>query len=50
MPNLNIDLENVSIQTVLNNIESQSDFLFLYSSKMIDVNQKVNVKIIKREY
>lgn len=42
---LNIDLKDVSIQTVLNNIENQSEFFFLYSSKMIDVNQKVNVEL-----
>ena len=28
----------------LSAIEGQSEFFFLYSSKMIDVNQKVNIK------
>ena len=40
---LNLDMKDVPILTVLNAIESQSQFFFLYSSKMIDVTQKVNV-------
>ncbi len=42
---LNLDLKDVSIQSVLSVIEGQSEFFFLYSSKMIDVNQKVNIQI-----
>jgi len=40
---LNLDMKDVPIQTVLNVIENQSEFFFLYSSKMIDVNQKVDI-------
>lgn len=40
---LNLDLKDVPIQTVLSAIEDQSEFFFLYSSKMIDVNRKVNI-------
>ena len=39
---LNLDMRDVSIQTVLSSIEGQSEFFFLYSSKMIDVTQKVD--------
>lgn len=40
---LNLDLKDVPILTVLSEIENQSQFFFLYSPKMIDVTQKVNV-------
>jgi TonB-dependent starch-binding outer membrane protein SusC len=40
---LNLDMKNVPLQQVLNKIEEQSEFFFLYSSKMIDVNQMVNI-------
>ena len=42
---LNLDMKDVPIQTVLNAIEDQSEFFFLYSSKMIDVTQKVDINI-----
>lgn len=40
---LNLDMKDVSIQSVINAIEGQSEFFFLYSSKMIDINQKVDI-------
>ncbi len=40
---LNLNMKNVPIQSVFKAIEDQSEFFFLYSSKMIDVDQKVNV-------
>lgn len=39
---LSLDVKGAPIQDVLSAIEDQSEFFFLYSSKMIDVNQKVN--------
>ena len=41
---LNLDMKDVPIQTVFSAIEGQSEFFFLYSSKMIDVTQKVDIK------
>lgn len=41
---LSIELKDVPIVSVLENIENQSEFFFLYSSRMIDVNQKVTVQ------
>ena len=41
---LNLDLKNVTLQYAISSIEDQSDFLFLYSPKMINVNQKVNIQ------
>ena len=46
---MNLDMKDVSIQTVLKAIEDQSEFFFLYSSKMIDVNQKVDINIEGRK-
>jgi hypothetical protein len=38
-------MKDVSIQAVLAAIEDQSEFFFMYSSKMIDVKQKVNINV-----
>lgn len=43
MTKLNLKLENVSISDVLKEIENQSEFFFLYSPKLIDVERKVNI-------
>jgi TonB-dependent starch-binding outer membrane protein SusC len=40
---LNLDMKDVPILAVLNAIEDQSEFFFLYSSKMIDVNRRVDI-------
>jgi TonB-linked SusC/RagA family outer membrane protein len=38
-------MENASLKDVLVNIEDNSEFYFLYSSKVIDVEQKIDVDI-----
>jgi len=48
MTNLSLDLHNTTIKEVLGNIEDQSNFYFLYNSKLIDVKKKINV-VIKNE-
>ncbi len=40
---LTLKMENTSIKQVLNSIEEQTDFFFLYNSKLIDVEQKVSI-------
>ena len=40
---LTMNLENVKISEVLNQIENQSEFFFLYSPKLIDVDKKVDL-------
>jgi TonB-dependent starch-binding outer membrane protein SusC len=40
---LNLDMKDVTIQAVLNAIESQSEFSFFYRSEMIDVTKKVDI-------
>lgn len=42
---LSLELKNTSIKNVLEEIENQSEFYFLYSEKIIDVNRKVNIDI-----
>ena len=42
---LTLSMENTSIKEVLSNIEENSEFYFLYSSKVVDVQQKVSVNI-----
>jgi hypothetical protein len=46
---LNLDMKDVPIQTVLKAIEGQSEFFFLYSSKMIDVNQMVDINVTDKD-
>jgi len=42
---ISLDLANVSVLEVFNQIESQSDFVFIYKNEAIDLNQKVNLKV-----
>src|SRR5450759_4909784 len=42
---LNLDMKDVPIKTVLTAIENQSEFFFLYSSKMINIDQKIDINI-----
>jgi len=42
---LSLKLEEVKISDVLKEIENQSDFFFLYSPKLIDVDRTVNVDV-----
>jgi TonB-dependent starch-binding outer membrane protein SusC len=42
---LNMNMENATVKEVLSTIESQSEFYFMYSEKIIDVNRKVSVNI-----
>lgn len=40
---VSLDLNNVTVEEVLNSIEEKSEFYFLYNSKLINVDRKVNV-------
>ena len=42
---LSLKMENATIKQVLNSIEEQTDFFFLYNSKLIDVDQKVSIHV-----
>lgn len=42
---VNINARNVEIREVLNEIEAQTDYLFIYNLKEIDVKQKTSVKM-----
>lgn len=41
--NLTIHINNAPIEEVLNQIEKQSEFRFLYNKKIVDVNRKVSI-------
>jgi len=41
---ISLDMKDASIASVLNEIENISEFYFLYSSKLIDVEKKVNIE------
>jgi len=42
---LNLDMKNSTVKEVLRNIEKQSEFVFMYSEKLIDVNREVSVTV-----
>lgn len=42
---LSVNLKNVSVLTALQEIEEQTDFFFLYSRSLIDVERQVDVKL-----
>ncbi len=42
---LSLDLKNTTVRDVLGAIEDQSEFFFLYSEKIIDVNREVSIEV-----
>ena len=42
---LTLDFENESVENVLQYIEEQSDFSFMYDNNKVDVSRKVNIKV-----
>lgn len=42
---LSLDMQNETVKNVLLKIEDNSEFYFVYSNKLIDVNRKVNIKM-----
>ena len=42
---LSLDMTNSTVKSVLNEIEKNSDYFFLYSNKLIDVDRKVNIQL-----
>ena len=40
-----MDLRDVTIKEVLSRIEDQSEFFFLYNSKLVDVNRKTDLNV-----
>lgn len=44
---LSVNMKNVAIQQVLDEISSQSEFTFAWSSQFIDLNKKVNIQVKK---
>ncbi|MBE9509576.1 MAG: SusC/RagA family TonB-linked outer membrane protein, partial [Bacteroidetes bacterium] len=41
---ISLDLRETTVGEVLTNIENQSEFYFLYSNKLVDVNRKVSLR------
>lgn len=46
---LNLNMRGATVKEVIKNIEEQSEFYFLYSENLIDVERKVNVNIKKHK-
>lgn len=42
---VSLNFKNVSVEDVLNSIEENSKYHFLYNSKLIDVDRKVNINV-----
>jgi len=45
---LNIDLSDVTVREILNRIEDQSEFYFMYETNTVDVNRKVSIDVKNR--
>lgn len=46
---LNLNMDNSTVKEVLQNIEEQSEFYFMYSEKIVDVNRKVSVNVTDKK-
>jgi len=42
---LNLNIKNSQVKDVLNEIENQSEFFFMYDNKQVDVERKVNLEV-----
>lgn len=42
---ISLDMRDATVEEVLNTIEEKSEFYFLYNSKLVNVDRKVNVKV-----
>lgn len=42
---LSLDLQDVTIESVLNEIEARSEFFFLCNKRLVDINRKVSVHV-----
>ncbi|MDR2948244.1 MAG: secretin and TonB N-terminal domain-containing protein [Prevotella sp.] len=42
---VSLNLKNTTVEKVLNTIEENSEFYFLYNSKLVDVDRKVNIDV-----
>src|SRR5665647_3237354 len=42
---LSLDLKNSTVKEVLQKIEQQSEFYFLYNSELIDVQRKIDISV-----
>jgi len=40
---LSLDMKDVSVEQILDEIENQSEFFFLYNQKLVDIDRKVSV-------
>ncbi|WP_348726416.1 TonB-dependent receptor [Parabacteroides goldsteinii] len=42
---ISLDMRNASVEQVLQEIEESSEFYFMYNSKLVNVDRKVNIKV-----
>jgi TonB-dependent starch-binding outer membrane protein SusC len=42
---LNLNVQNTQVKEVLNQIENQSEFFFMFDNKQVDVERKVNMQV-----
>ncbi len=46
---LSLSMNNVTVEQVLDKIENQSEFYFLYNHQLVDVNRKVNIDVTNKK-
>ena len=42
---LSLNMQNVTVERVLNQIETETDYTFLYNKQMVDVTRKVSITV-----
>lgn len=45
----NFNFEDITVSQVFQKIEANSEFIFIYSEKSVDVNRKVNISVEKKK-
>ena len=45
---LELNVENQTVESVLNKIEAQTEFMFFYNSKQVDVHRRVSITANKQ--
>ncbi|WP_052825718.1 TonB-dependent receptor [Neotamlana nanhaiensis] len=43
--NISLNVENVTVSQVIDNIESKTEYRFVYNTKFVDLNRKVSIKV-----
>ncbi|MDO9153348.1 MAG: SusC/RagA family TonB-linked outer membrane protein [Paludibacter sp.] len=46
---ITLDMKNVTVESVLNEIETKTSYRFLFNKQLVDVNQNISITVINKE-